>query len=621
MPLTLLKLFQLFRRPNHSKQLGLLVVLVCLPFLTLAADTTAVKHTVSFPNDREQVILVRSEFPVNVPLTELIMPNWTPGSYHIQEFAANVNGISAHTADGNEVALQKISKDRWQVNTAQLDKLVVSYEVFTPKLSVRTSWASKAYSLINGASLFLYSAESRDQPQLLNIIADESRGAAYTAMPRAADGISYRAANYGELVDNPVAVAKALSYRFNVDDQEYVLLNVGGSEFWNGHQAAIDVEKIVSQSQSFWQVNPLDRPYWFLNFAIGGSGGLEHDHSTVLMTGRWQIRNRKEYIKWLGLVSHEFFHVWNVRRMQPAELANDEYQKEQYTRSLWLAEGLSSYYDNVLLSRAGLINPNEYLELLATDIHRLETAPGRYLQSVTDASFDAWIRQYRPNANTLNSTISYYTKGALIGFVLDAYLRQNSKGRRNLDEVMREMYRLYSDKPYKDDAFREVVSDVAGPEAGEFVDGLLNSTGELDIESAMEWYGLELIRPFEIISVDPDEDPLMSGFGAVWDKTKPGLIVKTVLSGSSGAAAGLMSQDEVLAIGNERLTVENQEGLMSSFQPGEETTLLVTRRGQILSLNVTLDNAIADQYEIKLRAGYRPSHIKRLRSLLGQKFP
>jgi predicted metalloprotease with PDZ domain len=621
MPLTKLKLFQLFRRPNHSKHLSLLVVLVCLPFLTLAADTAAVKHTVSFPNDREQVILVRSEFPVNAPLTELMMPNWTPGSYHIQEFAANVNGISAHTADGIDVSLQKVSKDRWQIDTSQLDKLVLSYEVFTPKLSVRNSWASRAFSLINGASLFLYSAESQDQVQLLSIIVDESRGATYTAMPRASDGINYRAANYRELVDNPVAVAKALSYRFNVDDQDYVLLNVGGSEFWDGQQAVLDVEKIVTQTQSFWQVNPLERPYWFLNFAVGGSGGLEHDHSTVLMTGRWQIRNRQEYIKWLSLVAHEFFHVWNVRRMQPAELANDEYQIEQYTRQLWLAEGLSSYYDNLLLSRAGLINPNEYLELLAKDIHRLEIAPGRHLQSVADASFDAWIRQYQPNANTLNSTISYYTKGALIGFVLDAYLRQNSKGRRNLDEVMLEMYRVYSDKPYNSDAFRDVVSQLAGPEAGEFLDSLLNSTGELDVESAMEWYGLELIRPFETISADPDEGSLMSGFGAVWDKSKPGLIVKTVLSGSAGAAAGLMAQDEVLAIGNERLSVDNQEGLMSSFQPGEKTTLLVTRRGRVLSLDVTLDNAIADKYDIKLRAGYRPGHIKRLKSLLGQKIP
>jgi predicted metalloprotease with PDZ domain len=606
---------------RRSNLYRLLVVLLCLPILTLAAGADEVRHTLSFPGDREQIILVRSEFPVTAPVTELIMPNWTPGSYLIRDYAADVNRISARTGDGVDLQIQKTSKDRWQVDTRHTDKLVVQYEVFTAELSVQNSWASKAFSLINGASVFLYTGETSDHPQLLKITSDESRGDVFTAMPQAPEGGGYRADNYDELVDNPVAVAMAPSYRFEVGNQEYVLLNVGENEFWDGQQAARDVEKIVSQTQSFWQANPLERPYWFLNFIVGAKGGLEHDHSTVLMTGRWQIRNRKGYIKWLGLVAHEFFHVWNVRKMRPAELVPYDYQEEQYTRQLWLAEGLSSYYDNLLLSRAGLVNPNEYLELLADDIYRLETTPGRHLQAVTEASFDTWIRHYRPNANTLNSTISYYTKGALIGFVLDTYLRKESRGRHNLDEVMRKMYALYSGKPYNNDAFQRVVADVGGPEAGEFIRSLLNSTSELDVDAALTWYGLELFRSPETIIGVVNAPPMKSGFGVVWDKDKPGLIVKTVLSGSAGAIAGLIPQDEVLAIGNERLSVDNQAALMDSYRPGEETTLLVSRRGRITRLDITLDTALVDKFDIRLRAGYKPSHIKRLQKLLGQNIP
>ena len=567
-------------------------------------------------------MLVRSEFPVSTPVTELIMPNWTPGSYLIRDYAANVDRISAVSGDGTALRMQKISKDRWQVNTSQPGTLVVNYEVFTPKLNVSSSWASEAFSLINGASVFLYTEQSRDLPQLLEVVSDKDRGEVFTAMPLAGQGGVYRAADYDELVDNPVAVAKAPTYRFIYEDQAYVLLNVGENESWDGPKAVRDVEKIVAETQSFWRTNPLKRPYWFLNFAVEAKGGLEHDHSTVIMTGRRQMRDRDDYIKWLGIVAHEFFHVWNVRHMRPADLSPYDYQHEQYTSQLWLAEGLTSYYDNLLMSRAGLINPEEYMELLARDIHRLETTPGRLLRPVTEASIDTWIRHYQPNSNSVNSTISYYTKGSVIGFVLDAYLREESKGRHDLDEVMRKMYSLYSSEPYSSDAFAQLVIDVGGPEAGVFLQTLLTTTSDPDVDAALDWYGLTLERgpvaEDDQVEGKAGELALMSGFGVIWDEAKPGLVTKAVLAGSSGFDAGLMPGDEVLAIGDERLTTDSLESLMSSFHPGEETTLLISRRSRIINLDIKLDAAIPDRYEIVLRSDFGKRHIKRLQSLLGQ---
>ena len=577
-----------------------------------------VRHTISFPQDKEQLILVRSEYPVDTPMTELLMPNWTPGSYLIRDYAANVNRISAVSDDGNTLPLQKISKDRWQVDTSQTATLVVNYELFTPTIHVSTSWASRAFSLINGTSVFLYTPQSQGLPQLLNIVNDPTRGEVFTAMSPATDGGGFRAENYDELVDNPVAVAEAPTYRFTHESQDYVLLNVGENEFWDGEQALGDVEKIVAETQAFWGSNPLKRTFWFMNFIVEAKGGLEHDHSTVIMTGRRQMRDRDDYIKWLGVVAHEFFHVWNVRHMRPAKLAQYDYQREQYTSQLWLAEGLTSYYDNLLLSRAGLITPKEYMELLARDIHRLETTPGRLLRPVTEASLDAWIRHYQPDSNSLNSTISYYTKGAVIGFVLDTYLRKTSKGKHGLDEVMRRMYDIYSNVPYSGDAFEKLVVEVGGAEAGLMLRSLLTTTVEPDVDMALDWYGLQLNRGTIEITDEPGTEILQSDLGVLWEENIAELVVTAVLDGSGGAAAGLMPGDEVLAIGDERLTRNTLESLMSSFSPGEETSVLVSRRDKIIRLDIKLDVAVPDHFEIALKANFKKRDIARLQTLIGQ---
>jgi len=577
-----------------------------------------VRHTVSFPQSREQSIIVRSEFPVTAAVTELLMPNWTPGSYLIREFAANVDRISAHSGVGNDLPIQKISKDRWHVATVGITRLVVDYEVFTPELNVRSSWASNSFSLINGTSVFLYTEPGRNLPQTVAIVTNPERGEVFTAMPSTTGVQTYRAEDYDELVDNPIAVAVAPSYRFETGKQEYMLVNVGENDFWDGEKASDDVEKIVVEIQSFWRSNPLTRPYLFLNFAVEAKGGLEHDYSTVIMTGRRQMQRREDYIKWLSVIAHEFFHVWNVRHLRPAALADYDYQSEQYTRQLWLAEGLTSYYANLMLSRAGLISPEEYMELLAKDIHRLETTPGRTLRPVTEASLDAWIRLYQPNSNSINSNISYYNKGAVIGLVLDAYLREQSKGRHDLDEVMRTMYERFSQQPYTSDDFEQVVLDVGGSDALEFLKPLLETTTDPDVDTALDWFGLKLNRDSVRQKAELEGKPVESGFGVIWDDKQTDPIVKSVLAGSSGAVAGLLPMDELLAIGSERVSKELMQRLMTSFQPGETTTLLISRRGQILTLEVKLENAIPKRFEIVVQSDFAKRHVRRLQTWLGQ---
>lgn len=577
-----------------------------------------VDHQVSFPVDKQQYLNVQSRFPVTSEFTEVVMPNWTPGAYLIKDFGANVDQISAISDNGKSLAIEKVSKDRWRIATPGTQNLIVNYAVFTPTLSVSTSWSSPDFTLINGASVFLYTQESRSSTQSVSIDADPARGQVFTALPEATDEKSWVAGNYDELVDSPVVVAAAPAHPFSSDGQQYVFLNVGENRFWNAAKATADLKAMVEATQSLWEVNPLKRPYWFLNFSVGGKGGLEHDYSTVTMTSRNPMQDRNDYVKWLGLMAHEFFHVWNARRLRPAAFRPYDYQNEQYSTQLWLAEGFTAYYDNLILSRAGLINPKEYLELLAKDMHRLLNTPGRVLRPVSEASLDAWTRHYQPTANSLNSTISYYNKGAIIGFVLDVWLREHSNGRKSLDDVMRELYRRYSSKGYSPDDFMLVVADVGGPDAVAFVTPLIHSTVDPDVDAALNWFGLELRRDNNLIITDEHSQPERAGFGVIWDSESDEPVVKSVRADSAGSKAGLLPGDEVLAIGDERMSIKNYESLMGIFHPGERTTLLVARRGQVKTLDLTLDAALPDHYVIAVQKTISSKAIKHLEDFLGQ---
>jgi len=285
---------------------------------------------------------------------------------------------------------------------------------------------------------------------------------------------------------------------------------------------------------------------------------------------------------------------------------------------LWLAEGLSSYYDNLLLSRAQLVTPDEYFKRLAIDLHALELTPGRAKISLDQASRDSWIRHYQPDANSVNSTISYYTKGAVLGFVLDTRLRSTSENRSNLDDVMRLMFERWGETPYPDDAFLDAVESVGGAENRKWLEPLLSTSAELDVDEALEWYGLLLNRHPVNTAARLAEMPLGSGFGINWDKDIPGLVIGSVIEGMSGSNAGLLPGDEVLAINDERVTEELLDDRMARLRPGENANLLLARRGRIIEISLMLEEARPTTYEIKVDPDFGKRELRRLGSWLGQ---
>ncbi|MBT8047422.1 MAG: M61 family metallopeptidase [Xanthomonadales bacterium] len=597
----------------------------CLQPSAIQADAGhEVRHILSFPEKHNQYVHVRSEFEAAAGSIDLFLPSWSPGSYVIRDFAANLERIRAVDSTGRTMALVKISKNQWRVEAISAGRLTIEYDVWAGRINVAESWVEDSRALLNGAGLFLYNEKTLGLPQSLEIVLPADWAAIHTSLARPADETRFLARSYDELVDSPVLLGNTVELPFTVNDQEYALVLSEANRFWDGEQSVQDLAKIVEAQHEFWGDSPFDRKYLFLNLFMEKFGGLEHDHSTVMMCNPWQMRGRQDYIKWLALASHEFFHSWNVRRMRPRALAGYDYQKEVYTRELWLAEGLTSYYDNLLLFRAGVIEVVDYMNLLAEEIRNYETTPGREVRSAELASFDTWIKHYKPDSNKLNNTISYYRKGALIGFVTDTELRRQTNNRFNLDDVMRKMYAQYgpsagSARGYPTGAFEDAVESFGGEEVRKRVEEMLKTTGDPDVDKALDWYGLALDRT---PGLTPDQQA-PAGMGVDWKDSGTALVAEHVLLGYPAAAAGVLPGDELLAIDGFRVTPEDFAQLFQKLLPGDQVELTVARHGRLQTLPLTVGTEIPLRYSIVTQKKMSQRQKRRLAGWLGRdlKFP
>jgi len=553
-----------------------------------AAAPDPIRYTLSFPAPQTHYVEVEATVPTRGrPQIELEMAVWTPGSYLVREYSRHVEDVRAE-AGGKARLVEKTAKNRWRVQTSSAPVVTVHYRVYGREMSVRTNFIEADFALINGAPTFLTLADdTAPRPHEVTLALPAGWKTTMTGLPATASGVAhqYRAADFDTLVDSPIVAGNPAVHEFTVKGKPHFLVNVGEGGVWDGPRSAADVQKIVEAQAAFWDELPYDK-YVFLNLITEGSGGLEHKNSTVLMTSRWRTRVRKGYVDWLSLVSHEFFHVWNIKRLRPVELGPFEYARENYTKTLWVAEGITSYYGDLLAARAGVITADEYLGELSTMIADLQTTPGRRTQSVEDASFDAWIRYYRPDENTPNSTISYYSKGGVIGFLLDLEIRKATNNARSLDDLMRQAYARYSGaKGFTSAEFRALASEVAGTDLSAWFSKALDSTDELTYDN-LSWLGVRF-RP-ESASTKAWTGLTMAMPGATLKNDNGRLVVVQVRRGTPVFDAGVNAEDEILAIGGYRVRPDQWETRLDAFKSGEKVPLLVARRERLLTLDVTL---------------------------------
>ncbi len=589
---------------------ALIIVLIAsacaAPALAQAPGAEPIRYTLSFPAPQTHYVEVSAAVPTGgQPQIDLMMAVWTPGSYMIREYSRHVEGVSASGAGGRALEVGKSAKNRWRVTTGGAPTVTVKYRVYGREMSVRTNWIEADFAVLNGAPTFLTLAGATKRPH--EVVIEPARGwrRSMTGLPEMSGGEHrYRAPDYDTLVDSPIAVGNPDVKEFTVDGKKHYLVNIGDIRNWDGTRAAKDFETLVQAQRAMWGSLPYDK-YVVLNVAsiVAGQagGGLEHLNSTMLMVSPNATRTRPAYLTWLELLSHELFHVWNVKRLRPVELGPFDYENEVYTRSLWIAEGITEYYSLVLLHRSGLSTIEELLESLSSEIDTLQATPGRLVNSAAAASFDAWIKYYRPDENSANTAISYYTKGVVIGLLLDARIRKATGGARSLDDAMRAAYQKYSGaRGYTPDEFRAVVEQVAGTSLKAFWDTAVDGTAELEYAEALETFGLRF-RPASS----------GSAYHGMTTRNDAGrLVVTQVRRGTPAYEAGINVDDEILGIDEVRVRAEQFLARTNLYKSGDKVTLLVARRDQIKRIEIAFGAEPPRQWRLEANPGASPAQTE-----------
>jgi len=493
------------------------------------------------------------------------LPVWIPGSYLVREFSKNLQHLTAR--QGNKVvALKQIDKCTWEIDCKPKQALVLSYEVYALDNSVRTAWLDTQRGFFNGTSLFLQVAGQTQQAHTLELLSKNTpsgwqvaTGLTPRKTTKAGFG-TYSAAHYDELVDCPVEMGDFWQGAFVAGGIPHRFVVAGAPPSFDGARLLADTQAICETEIRFWHgaqkgkksaIKAPHKTYLFmLNAVDDGYGGLEHRNSTALICTRkdlplevqaplakgQQPKRSEGYTTLLGLISHEYFHTWNVKQLRPAEFAAYDYGAENYTELLWFFEGFTSYYDDLLLHRAHLIDHATYLKLLNKTINQVMQTPGRKVQSVAQASFDAWVKYYRQDENTPNATVSYYTKGSLVALCLDLTLR--AEGKTTLDEVMRDLWLRTQGGPMTEADLCSVLAERSGRSFAKEIHQWVHTTNELPIKELLEAQGVAVLE-------EPAQWAQRLGL-RVSENT--GIHIKVVLRGGAAEQAGLAANDEWLGL-------------------------------------------------------------------------
>ncbi|UFP96072.1 M61 family metallopeptidase [Gloeobacter morelensis] len=543
----------------------------------------------------------------------LKLPVWTPGSYLVREYSRHLQDFEAVGATG-PLRWQKLAKQTWWVDVPTDGRVQVRYRIYANELTVRTSHLDTTHAFFNGACLFFYVPGCESSPCEVSVVPlnpDWRISTALAAGPGRQN--TFQAASYDELVDSPFEVGTHRIVPFTVQGKPHTLA-VWGKSNLDYNRFLPDLESIIATEAKLFGSLPYEHYLFLVHFA-DGYGGLEHRNSTTLLYPRFELRGDEKYFKFLNLVAHEFFHLWNVKRIRPSTLDRFEYAHENYTRSLWFMEGATSYYDELIPLRAGIYDATHYLKQLGIHITRLLTTPGRAVQSLAESSFDTWIKLYRPNENSLNSQVSYYLKGQLVCLLLDLEIRLRTGGERSLDDAMRHLWQHYGavDTSFPEAELEAIIARAVGLDLQLFFDHALRSTGELDFEGHFAPFGLQL--------VPTGTDGAPPYLGLRTQEQNGRTTVQNVEAGSPAQLAGVATGDELVALAGWKVTHGTLKDRLADWRPGDRLEVTYFRREELSTTTVRLGEARPTTYTVERRAEATAQERERLTAWLGQGGP
>jgi predicted metalloprotease with PDZ domain len=585
------------------------------------ANAPEIAYAVSMPRphthlfDVEARLLYRAAAPAAL---DMVMPVWTPGSYLVREFGRHVQDFEARDGGGRALAWAKANKNTWRVETGGAREVRVRYAVYANELSVRTSELNDRHAFWNNANLLMYPDGLLGAPSTLKVepFGGWKIATGLPAVPGAAN--TFRAEDFDVLYDSPFLVSNFKTLSFDVRGVPHRVV-VDGEGNYDPERLRRDAQRITEAAVEVMGEIPYRDYTYMLMLAPARGGGLEHTNSTALILPRFGFSNAEEWLSVHTLFAHEIFHVWNVKLIRPDVLGPFDYTRENYTRLLWVAEGVTNYYESLLVRRAGLMTDRRFLSLMAQEIQKLQETPGRLEQSLEEASFDAWTEYYRQDEQTVNTNVSYYDKGAIVSLLLDLEIRRRSGGARSLDDVMRALYRDFykKNRNYTSADFERAAEAAAGGSLEEFFRRYVRGREELDYDAALAWVGLRLDTASDAAGRPA---PQVANLGAAFEEKDGRLTVKNVPAATPAYEHGLSAADQVVAVDGYRATLAFLNERVADKRPGEQLALTVFRGDELRTLNVKLGARAAATYRIVPLASVTEEQRRNYQAWLGASF-
>ncbi|OJH39504.1 M61 family metallopeptidase [Cystobacter ferrugineus] len=555
----------------------------------------AVHYRVSMLRPHSHLFEVEATFPAAPEPLAAVLPVWTPGSYLVREFSRQLQDVSATGPGGEPLAVRRVDKRTWRVES-QGRPVTLRYRVYAHELTVRTSHLDGSHGYFNGATLFLYTEATRGLEHHVTVEAPAG-WRTFTALEHR-DGV-FVASDYDELVDSPFEVGPHTPLTFTAAGVPHEVV-VWGDAVHEPGRMCTDLQRVCEAQAKLFGGLPHRRYLFLVYLTDKGRGGLEHGASTALLFPRVGLQSARGWEDFLTLAAHEYFHLWNVKRVKPRALVPFDYSQENYTSLLWAFEGVTSYYDNLFVLRAGLMSASRYLTRLGETLSALQATPGRKVQTLAESSLVCWVKHYRPDEHSPNSAISYYLKGEVVAVLLDLELRRLTGNERSLDDLMRLLWRRYGDgSGVPEDGVEAAAAEVAGQDLSAFFDRALRTTQELDL-SPFAHVGLEVrLRPRESTGDRGGSPPPRTkgeGRPKGWLGVVPkgGFTFSAVLEGSPAQEAGLYVDDELVALDGWRVDTGTLLTRCDDKSPGDTVRLTVFRRDKLVEVPVVLGQKPAD---------------------------
>lgn len=547
------------------------------------------KLIIETPSTHQVRVIISGKKDSHENNLDFFLPRWSPGSYLMREYSRHLSNIKAETSTGERLFLEQTDISTFNIDwkkselkntTKEVDSFTLSYNVFCHELTVRTSHVDDSHAFLHLPTLLMgILGKDIDHPSL-----ELSFPSLWSKVTTGLKDISpkreiflYEAKNYDELIDSPVEIGCQETDGFMVDGVPHEVVFYG-SQLPHKENIKEDTKKIVEHIAHFMGGFPYEKYSFITHFVPGLYGGLEHSNSTALQFCPTQITNRKGYINYLALVSHEYFHTWNVKRIRPFELGPFNYLREATSKLLWLAEGLTSLMDELFIYRAGLISLEEYLDMQKENLNRYYSVPGRKFHSLDDSSFNSWIKLYRPDENTNNSSISYYLKGGVVFFALNILLAKKNK---SINDVLAALWSDYQENPTRgvnSDQVFKIVEAVGGADIREKFEVMTSTTQELDLESICLEAGLKL-------EWDNTELPWL---GLDVEHSGDRVIVRTVFLDGPGFKAGINAGDEIIAVNGMRVLKDRYNDYAKFMRVNETYTITISRLATLATVNLNV---------------------------------